>query len=87
MGTKPPHRPPDIDPGPGGVGCPGPEPVCNRSLLQLAFQCLDFGRKGVVDSYQRFNLADRVQDGCMISSAKAAPDSRARPAAPKIHAK
>src|SRR5258708_29313452 len=30
------------------------------SLLQLAFQCLDFGGEGVVDSYQRFDLAHRV---------------------------
>src|SRR5712671_7522366 len=47
-------------------------------LLQLAFQYLDFGGEGVVYSYQRFDLAHRVQNGCVVSSTKATTDFRQR---------
>jgi len=74
-GDKAPARVPrGIDPGPEGPGVFNPGRC--RSLLQLAFQRLDFGRKRVIGSYQRFDLADCMQDRRMVPSAKAAADFR-----------
>ncbi len=47
-----------------------------KSILELTLKRLDLFGKGTVIAGQRFDLAHRVQHGCVIAAAKAAADLR-----------